>query len=191
MNAQIPIEQIAKFRDSQTDVLAQRLVELEVCEYWGVIFSPKGIDTLTKQDVTGYMSYAQNKRWREIHKEDITSDMESLRRALRRLIDDSVPIEMRLNDLEPSRGEFAVPYLGKAKLTPILLVTKPKEYGVWNDYSERALRLMGVFPEFTANDHLGDQYMKVNAVLLGLAQEYRLSLWRLDVILEKISRLVR
>ena len=184
-------DRISKLRDAQTDVLKQRLLELEICEYWGVIFSPAGIDSLTKQDITGFMSYSQNRRWREISKEDVTRDLEALKVALKHLIDPNKSIVQRLNDLEPGRGELAVAHLGKAKLTPILLVSSPKEYGVWNDYSERALRGMDLFPAFSGQDRLGDQYDKVNSVLRRLATEYRVSLWRLDVILEQIARLVR
>ncbi len=168
-----------------------RLQEVEVCEYWSVIFSPKGVATLTKQDMTGFLSFRQNRRWREISKEDVAVDMPRLRTALGILIDEETSITERLDRLEPGRGTEAVPYLGKAKLSPILLVTNPRRYGVWNDYSERALRGMGLFPDFAAGDHLGAQYCAVNEVLLGLAAEYSLSLWRLDIILEQLARLVR
>jgi hypothetical protein len=156
-----------------------------------VIFSPKGIATLTKQDITGFMSYRQNHRWREISRDDVAADMDKLRAALLVLIDETRPIAERLNMLEPGRGELAVAHLGKAKLTPLLLVAYPKQYGVWNDYSERALRGMGLMPEFAEGTKLGDQYALVNAVLLELAAVYRVSLWWLDVILERIARLVR
>jgi hypothetical protein len=168
-----------------------KLQELEVTQYWGVIFSPKGIATLTKQDMTGFLSYRQNKRWREISKEDVTADMERLRAALACLIDETRSIAERLDALEPGRGELAVPHLGKAKLSPILLVKYPKQYGVWNDYSERALRGMGLMPEFEDGWHLGRQYEAVNEVLVRLAGEYRVSLWWLDIILERVARLVR
>jgi hypothetical protein len=171
--------------------MALRLQELEVTSYWSVIFSPKGVATLTKQDMTGFLSFAHNKRWREISKENVTSDMKRLRTALAVLVDESRPVAERLNALEPGRGELAVPFLGKAKLTPILLVAHPKRYGVWNDYSERALRAMGLFPEFAEEVRLGDQYAAVNEVLLRLSAEYRVSLWWLDVLLERMVRLVR
>ncbi|HSX02698.1 MAG TPA: hypothetical protein VLI05_05305 [Candidatus Saccharimonadia bacterium] len=189
--SQISPDQIGRLREATPNVLALRLQEQEVCAYWSVIFSPKGIATLTKQDMTGFMSYRQNKRWREISKEDVTTDMGALQTALACLIDESRPVAERLNELEPGRGALAVPHLGKAKLTPILLVTHPRQYGVWNDYSERALRGLGLFPDFAEGARLGDQYAAVNAVLLRLAEEYRVSLWWLDVILERIARLVR
>ena len=168
-----------------------RLEEQEVTQYWGVIFSPRGAASLTKQDMTGFLSFAQNKRWREISRENVTVDMEKLRAAISCLVDETLPIAERINRLEPGRGELAVPHLGKAKLSPILLVSQPKKYGVWNDYSERALRGMGVFPEFLPEWHLGDEYVAVNAVLVGLASQYNVTLWWLDVILERIARLVR
>lgn len=189
--ADISPDQIAEFRASTPSVMALRLQEQEVCGYWSVIFSPKGIATLTKQDMTGFLSFRQNKRWREISKEDVTADMEALRRALLVLIDETRPIAERLNMLEPSRGELAVAHLGKAKLTPILLVTQPKRYGVWNEYSQAALRGMGLMPEFVPGTRLGDQYTAVNAVLVDLAARYNVTLWWLDIILERIARLVR
>jgi hypothetical protein len=184
-------DQIGGFRASTTSVMALRLEEQEVTGYWGVIFSTRGIATLTKQDMTGFLSFRQNKRWREISKEDVTADMEALRTALMILIDESRPIAERLNELEPGRGKAAVRHLGKAKLTPILMMTQPRGYGVWNDYSERALSGMGLMPEFAPGSGLGDQYAAVNAILLELATRYNVTLWWLDVILERIARLVR
>ncbi len=189
--AQIPKSQIAEFRASTPSVMKLRLEELEVTQYFGVIFSQRAIPTMTKQDMTGFLSFRQNKRWREISREDVTADMPRLRKAIACLVDESRPISARMDQLEPGRGELAVPHLGKAKLTPILLVSHPKQYGVWNDYSERALQGMGVFPEFAAHWHLGEQYTAVNQVLAGVAAEYNVSLWWLDVILERIARLVR
>lgn len=189
--SQISPDQIATFRDATPSVMALRLVEQEVTSYWSVIFSPRGIESLTKQDITGFMRYEQNRRWREISKEDISRDMDRLRAALSCLVDETRPIAERLNQLEPGRGELAVPFLGKAKLTPLLLVTHPKQYGVWNDYSERALRGMGLFPELPEGARLGDSYALVNDVLVRLAKDYRVTLWWLDVLLEQIARLVR
>ena len=191
MTAQIPVQKIQEYRDNTPNVMAMRLQELEVTQYWSVIFSPKGIATLTKQDMTGFLSYRQNHRWREISREDVAADMERLQAALLVLVDETRPIAERLDLLEPGRGELAVPHLGKAKLTPLLLVTHPKQYGVWNDYSERALTGMGLMPEFPEGARLGDQYAQVNAVLTELAATYKVSLWWLDVILERIARLVR
>ncbi len=191
MAAFIPVEKIQEYRDSTPNVMALKLQELEVTQFWSVIFSPKGIASLTKQDMTGFLSYRQNKRWREISRDDVTADMERLRAALLVLIDESRPVAERVNALEPGRGELAVPHLGKAKLTPLLLVTYPRKYGVWNDYSERALMGMGLMPEFEPGARLGDQYAAVNDVLAELATTYRVSMWWLDVILERVARLVR
>jgi hypothetical protein len=187
----IPLSQIEVMRERTPSVMKLRLMEQEVTGYWSVIFSPLGIKSLTKQDVTGFLRYEQNRRWRELSKEDVTRDMESLRLALACLVDESVSIVDRLNRLEPGRGELAIPFLGKAKLTAILLVTHPRQYGVWNDYSERALTELGLMPTFEAGIHLGDMYERFNQVLLGLAAEYKLTLWWLDTILEQLVRRVR
>lgn len=191
MSALIPVNQIQIFRDATPNVMALKLQELEVTQYWSVIFSPQGIASLTKQDITGFMSYRQNHRWKEISREDVAVDMDRLRTALLVLMDESRPISERMNSLEAGRGELAIAHLGKAKLTPLLMVKMPKRYGVWNEYSQRALTGMNIMPEFAENSRLGDQYTLVNDILLHLSAEYRVSLWWLDIILERIARLVR
>ena len=191
MSALISVNQIQIFRDATPNVMALKLQELEVTQYWSVIFSPQGIASLTKQDITGFMSYRQNHRWKEISREDVAVDMDRLRIALLVLMDESRPISERMNSLEAGRGELAIAHLGKAKLTPLLMVKMPKRYGVWNEYSQRALTGMNIMPEFTENSRLGDQYTLVNDILLHLSAEYRVSLWWLDIILERIARLVR
>jgi hypothetical protein len=189
--ATISPDQIAKYRESTPNVMQLRLTEREVCDYWGVVFSPRGIASLRKSDITGFLSYQQNKRWREISREDVTRDMDKLRTALLVLTDESRPVAERINELEPGRGALAVPHLGRAKLTPILLVTGPRRYGVWNDYSERSLTAMGLMPPERPGERLGDRYQRVNQVLLELAEANRVTLWWLDSILERIARLVR
>jgi hypothetical protein len=191
MSALISPDQIRIFKEATPSVMALRLEEQEVCASWGVIFSPKGIASLTKQDMTGFLRFEQNRRWKDISKENVTEDMEKLRTALTILIDETKPISVRLNAIDPGRGEYAVAHLGKAKLSAILLVTYPRHYSVWNDYSERALCGMGLFPEFKEGWHLGQQYEAVNKVLVSLANQYGLTMWWLDVILEKVARLVR
>lgn len=182
--------QIAVFRAAETDIMSMRLVEQEVCRYWSVIFSTRGIATLTKQDMTGFLKFENNKRWKELSKESVTADMEKLKTALLHLTDEEVPLAIRLNNLEPSHGELAVPHLGKAKLTAILLVTNVNKYGSWNEYSERALRAMGLLAGLAQETRLGDQYTVLNNVLLSLCQEYSMNMWWLDIILEKIARTI-
>ncbi len=171
-------------------MLGLRLTEQEVCNYWSVIFSPKGIASLTKQDMNGFLSYEQNRRWKELSKENVTRDMQKLRAALAHLLDDSLPLTLRLDNLDPASGSLAIPYLGKAKLGAVLLVTHPRQYGVWNDYSERALRAMGLFPNFEPGWHLGQQYEAVNKVFLSLSSDNQVTMWWLDIILEKIALMI-
>jgi hypothetical protein len=103
-SSMISPDQIARLRAETPNVMALRLEEQEVTQYFSVIFSEKGISTLTKQDMTGFLSFRQNKRWREISKEDVTRDMDRLRAALLVLVDESRPIADRLNEIEPGRG---------------------------------------------------------------------------------------
>jgi hypothetical protein len=122
----IPADQIAQFRDTTPSVMALKLQELEVTQYWGVIFSPKGIATLIKQDMTGFLSYRQNKRWREISKDDVTADMDRLRQALLVLIDETRPLAERLDALEPMvAGRYTRAHLTFGAISPSVGAASP------------------------------------------------------------------
>ncbi|HDP97806.1 MAG TPA: DUF1016 family protein [bacterium] len=77
--------------------------------------------------------------------------------------------------------------MGKAVVTPILLVAYPDKYGVWNQKSETALRQLNLFPEFRRGESFSDKYLKVNHVLNELKEKYAISLWQLDGIMGEIA----
>jgi len=54
--AVISKDQIAEFRASTPNVMNLRLQELEVTQYFGVIFCERAIPTMTKQDMTGFLT---------------------------------------------------------------------------------------------------------------------------------------
>ena len=112
--------------------------------------------------------------------------MNRLRQALAILVDESRPIRERLNELIPVRGPAFVPRLGKAVLTPILLISYPDRYGVWNQVSEGALKQLRLWPEFARNASFGERYERVNELLLELASGVGANLWTLDGIFWRV-----
>src|SRR6266516_5912507 len=52
-----------------------------------------------------------------------------------------------LNELVPARGPAYLPRLGRAVLTPILMISNPEAYGVCNNVSEKGLRMFSLWPE--------------------------------------------
>ena len=165
--------------------------EKKVIGKYGQMFNPANLDQLTKEDFKSFLLIKNNLHWEGIHRQSnlITSDMEALKKCLKNLLNETIPIRERLNQVfnVKGRGEYVIKGLGKAVITPILLVVYPTKYGVWNNRSEIALKKLNLFPKFVPKDTFADKYLKVNEVILELAQKYNISLWQLDGIFGEIS----
>jgi len=163
--------------------------ERKVLDRYRALFNPKNIKNLTKEDFQSFLLIKNNYHWEGIHRQQglITSDMQKLKKTLAMLLNKSKPIQARLDFLFPKESENYIKGLGKAVVTPILLVAYPDNYGVWNQKSEAALKKLRLFPEFQRGDSFSDKYIKVNQVLNGLKEKYAISLWQLDGVLEVIA----
>ena len=153
------------------------------------IFHPSNLKNLTKEEFLSFLFIKNNLHWEGIHRqqESITLDMEKLKRTLIFLLDESRSIANRLNSLSPKKGKYYINGLGKAVITPILLVVYSDRYGVWNKKSEDALKELELFPEFQRGNSFGEKYAKVNNVLNSLKEKYAINLWRLDGVLGEIA----
>ncbi len=163
--------------------------EKKVVGRYGKIFHPKNLEQLTKEDFKSFLLLKNNLHWDGIHRQNnlITQDMNSLKKSLKFLLDEKVEIKERLNIMVDQKSSYSVKGLGKAVLTPILLVVYPTKYGVWNSRSEEALKKINSFPKFLPKDTFADRYVKVNDALHGLVNKYNLSLWKLDGVLGEIA----
>ena len=163
--------------------------ERKVLDRYGALFNPKNIKNLTREDFQSFLLIKNNYHWEGIHRQQglITSDMKKLKRALTMLRDESKPIKTRLDFLFPKGRENYIKGLGRAVVTPILLIIYPEKYGVWNKKSEIALKKLGLFPTFQRGVAFSDKYIKVNQVLNDLKEKYAISLWQLDGVLGVIA----
>ncbi len=159
--------------------------EKEVIQKYGAMFNPANLDKLTKEDFKSFLFSKNNKHWEGIHRQGniITADMDKLIKALKVLLDESKNIKERLDFLFPSGKENYIKGLGRAIITPALMVVYPNKYGVWNSKSEEGLKRIGLFPEFKSKDGFSDEYIKVNEVLSELAEKYQVTHWQLDAIM--------
>ena len=162
-----------------------KLVEQEVIARYGTLFNPKNIDNLTAEDFKSFLLFKNNRHWSGIFRTEnlVTIDMARLREAIKILLDESQPLETRLDVLFPPRKPNYIKGMGKAIATPILLVVYPDRYGVWNEPSERGLKQLNLLPPFERGASFATKYMKINEVLKGLARDYNLSLWQVDGVL--------
>ena len=111
-----------------------------------------------------------------------TSDMDLLKKALKILADESIPLEKRLDTLLPPDGSVMVPRFGTATITPILMIMYPNKYGVLNKPVEDGLRKVGLWPSFTRNASFSEKYTEVNYILTSLSEELNIDLWTLDTL---------
>ena len=169
----------------ESDNEMQSIVEAreEVQAHYQNVFSQQGIENLTSSQFRDFLIFKNNHHWTGLQRlgPQITSDMAALREALLELIDEEVPIAKRMNSLLPE-GKARVHKLGKAVLTPVLLITQPSKYSVWNGTSEAAMKESGLWPEFAWGSKIGERYDQLNKILLSLANELAIDLWTLDIL---------
>jgi len=143
-------------------------------------FAAANVKRLTPEEFKSFVYFENNQHWTGLNRLGwkACKDMAGLRRALRTLQDESRPVGRRLDEVIP-----AVPGMGRALATALLLVMFPDKYGVWNNNIESALKALGAWPELEWGLSEGDRYERINAVLLQLTEDLGLDLWSLDALL--------
>lgn len=151
----------------------------EVLGRFQPIFSLEHIPNLTEHEFREFLIFKNNKHWKHIQRQGprMCRDMSVLRDGLRVLLDESRPLAPRFTEaLDKVDG------LGKAVATPILLVADPERYGVWNRQSEQALKQLDLWPNLSRGSSSGDIYSRVNQILVTLAEDLGVDLWKLDAL---------
>jgi len=155
--------------------------EQEVIRKFGSIFSPDALDQLTKEQFKSFLLFKKNKHWDGIHRQGnmVTEDMPKLRKALKILLNEKIDLKDRLDELFPKNKPNFIKGLGRAVITPILMVVYPDKYGVYNNISEDALQKLGLHPTLRG-ESFAERYIKINSILTDIAQRYDVSLFQLD-----------
>ncbi|PAV05459.1 MrcB family domain-containing protein [Methanobacterium bryantii] len=158
--------------------------EIEVIKKYGSIFHPDNLDNLTKENFKSFLIIKNNKHWSGIHRRgnEITSDMQKLKEALKILLNEEKDIKERLDILIPKGKPKFIKWLGTAILTPILLIVYPEKYGVYNSVSIEALEKLGLKPEFGRGTSFAEEYVEINKIINDISQKYHISLFQLDEV---------
>lgn len=145
------------------------------------IFAPEHLPKLTEEEFRSFLVFKNNQHWVGLQRggSAICADMRKLRKSLAVLLDDSTPIEQRLDRLAPG-GRDSIHRLGRAVITAILMVAHPERFGVWNARSEGTMKELGLWPALRGADSFGARYRRVNEAMLGIAKEVGTDLWTLD-----------
>jgi AAA domain (dynein-related subfamily) len=169
---------MARARTS-TDYTKIVAAKRDVLQRYQRIFQRQQISQLNEEDIRSFLIFKNNQHWAGLQRlgPAITRDMPALRDALNVLFDESRPIEERV-DYAHSR----VPRLAQAVITPLLLISNPAKYGVWNSISAEGLLRIGLLPESSRQATLGERYTAINETLLRLSRDLGLDLWSLDAV---------
>jgi hypothetical protein len=164
--------------------VTQRPVEVSrqkaALEQYGNLFQPKNVPSITEDQFKAFLLLKNNKHWASIHRQpNIYADMGRLKTTLLVLLDESQPIQSRLDQIANKSGPLYIKGLGRAVLTPILMCVYPDKCAVYNRISEEGLNWLG---RNTARptDSFGKRYVAINQACHQIADEIKLPLSLVD-----------
>lgn len=157
--------------------------EKEVITKYGTMFSPQNIDKLTAEDFRSFLNFKNNKHWGGLDRlgSVITKDMDKLKKTLKLLLDESVPLDQRIKRIRDKTSPEYLPSFGTAYYTPILLVVYPNKYPVVNTVVKSALEITGIYPAYNSKPEWV-AYLEVREKILELARQNNFSLWKMDSV---------
>lgn len=148
------------------------------------VFAPSTIAQLDADEFASFLKFENNRHWWGIQRDEarLVSNMDLLRWALEVLLDEDRPIAERIDEIDPAHGPKPVPGLERQVFTPILLISRPDSYGVWNSIAESAMQRLSLWPDLAPTASNGERYVEVNEMLLMVAGELKTDLWTLDAL---------
>jgi hypothetical protein len=159
-----------------TEVAAQRAA----LEHYGKFFRPDNLGKITQDDFRAFLIFKNNKHWANIQRQpNIYADMERLRKALAVLLDETNPIQDRLDKITDKSGSLYIKGLGRAVLTPILMCVYPDKYAVYNTISEEGLTRLGRNMA-KPTDGFGKRYVAISEACREIADEIKQPLSLVD-----------
>ncbi len=163
-----------------TERPAEAAAQKAALETYGNLFQPRNIPSLTEEQFKAFLLLKNNKHWTGIHRQpNIYADMERLKATLLVLLDESQPIQDRLDKITDKNESLYIKGLGRAVVTPILMCVYPDKYAVYNRISEEGLNWLG---RNTArpSDNFGKRYVAINEACHQIADEIRQPLSLVD-----------
>lgn len=147
--------------DSGKGDRARRLARFQ--EWLIGVKEDKGDDDLRK----GYLDHFENafQFLNPVYRERIIRDPDRFRNAIKELLDDSVPVAVRLDRLLD--GNRHIEGMGKGLATEYLMIAHPDKYCLWNGKTESGLAALGRMPMFGHGQTSGQRY---NTVLRAVSK---------------------
>lgn len=144
---------------------------------YGTVFSDPG--TLTTDDLAGFLLFENNRHWWGLQRrtDGLVRAIDEIRHLVGLLIDDTLPIADRVDAMAGGPPGF-----DREVWSPILLVTHPDTFGVWNAISESAMRRLRLWPAEVDDLPEGAAYARIDEMLLLVAADLRTDLWTVDAL---------
>ena len=173
-----PIAYLRRLRDAgnHNDVVQMIRDRDTAIDRWQKVFSTPSL--LTESDLAEFLLFEHNRHWWGLQRRTdvLLRWFEAVRAMIAELVDDETPLVTRIDGLGEPR-EF-----DRDVWSPILLVTHPDTYGVWNSISESAMRRLGLGPDVADPATEGETYSQVNSVLQRVGADVGTDLWTLDAL---------
>jgi hypothetical protein len=179
--AQMTVEQASRILSEWlTKKPAEVQAQKAAMDYYGNYFKPENLGNITQDGFKDFLLLKNNKHWSGIHRQpQIYEDMDRLRECLAILLDESKPIEKRLDVIVPKGKPPFIAGLGRAVLTPILMCVYPEKYSVYNRISDQGLDMLGR-NSIKDSDPFSKRYVSLNAACHQLSIEVRQPLYHID-----------
>ena len=173
-----PIAYLKRLRDAgnHNDVVQMiRDRDSVIARYESAFSQPS---SLSPDTFAGFLMFENNRHWWGLQRRSdvLVRHIETVRSMIEELVDPTRPVSERIDNLgEPAEFDREV-------WSPILLITHPDSFGVWNAISESAMRRLELWPAGIDASSLGETYAAVNEMLNVVSSELRIDLWTLDAL---------
>jgi hypothetical protein len=149
-------------------------------DYYSRYFSPQNLRNVTQEGFKDFLLLKNNKHWSGLHRQpQIYENIDRLRQCLEILLDESRPLEQRLDVIAPKGKPPFIRGLGRAVITPILLCVYPDRYSVYNRISDEGLKQLGR-NTIKESDSFSKRYAALNAACHQLSEEIQQPLYLID-----------
>lgn len=170
---------VASLKKELRDNPRLKEVEEQVISKYGELFKLENIDNLTKEQFMEFLDIKNNHHWTiHRHNNHLTEDMESLHRSLKILLNEDEDLEKRIKKICADTSSVQQKYFKEGTFSPILLVTNPRKYPVYNGTVREAFKKLGI--EIKESDPIWHKYPKVQKIIAELALKHGLTLWQID-----------
>jgi hypothetical protein len=149
-------------------------------EYYSRYFSPQNLSNVTQEGFKDFLLLKNNKHWSGLHRQpQIYENMDRLRECLHVLLDESKPLEQRLDEIVPKGKPPFIKGLGRAVITPILMCVYQDKYSVYNRISDEGLKQLGR-STIRESDSFSKRYASLNTACHQLSDEIQQPLYLID-----------